>query len=669
MNDVFRRVRRKRSETTETRGSIMAHVAQPRMPQSIGGIIKTLRDGALRMAVGAILSRDVTLAKNQPNGPSAARANARTGARPAKTGQPALVGRASLGSVANAQPKAMGQKWVDGVRPSSTTGRRVPVDEMAVATPGARSAPSPAAAGGANVKTGPMAVQEQTKTAISKSPAQTRATTSKPTAGDATKTSQTSFSSGTSVSTRDISRLDELNTWRLQVAKEVAKDAGIELMPFSLSEKPVLSGGRRNATRSEIAQGAAYPGKLVNDLVKAGMSRSKAQEAFSRKAIDHLNHREWPIISKPLKFAEGEFTSVQTPAKHIDSLAKGYKLSGINGVCSSERDRNDHAVNLIQSRLVDKDGKELFAGVRSGTIGADIKDPGARKHACHNRATETIKAALDLRPDLIAKAKNGEIPVLRMTSTSLMSPSRIATKEAAYLESQLQAWAEINVASQKQGFITITGFDNQPIRVKVEILPFSVGVNSFAFLGPSVLQGVIGGWDTSDKANAASISLLMDWTNEYIANDPTAANIAEVGTLRDEILDIFSNKLHHRDGGDPYKLAQRIQDLAYQIGAVPAWNCKSGKDRTGQCDVEVKAAIMLRRMGKSGATKPNAVPDSHQQHVLRTTQLESGTLEITKLNTGTMGLMINSGGILAASNAKRTGAGGEEDGLARALHD
>ncbi len=476
-------------------------------------------------------------------------------------------------------------------------------------------------------------------------------------------------SPGKAVSTRDISRLKELNHWRHEVALAVAKNAKLDLSKFPLTPEPVLAGGERHATQREIAQGAAYPGRLIKDLINAGMGRREAQEAFHRMAIHQLNHREWPVLSRALNFDGGTFTSVQTPAAHLTPLKGGYQASGVNGICSSERDRNDHAVNLMQTRLVDNDGKELFAGVRSATIGADIKDAAGRKHASHVRAGETIKAALDLRPDLVAAAKAGKVPVLRMTSTSLMSPSPIATKEAAYLKTQVDAWQEINQASQKNGYIFVQGFGDSPIRVKVEILPFSVGVNSFAFLGPSSLQGLIGGWDTSDRINDASLGTLMGWTQDFLRSNPQSEHFDRVITLRREIREIVDNKLHHQDGGDPYKLASRLQELAYRIGAVPAFNCKSGKDRTGQCDVEVKSAIMLERMKKGDAPKPNAVLTPHQQNVLRTTQLESGTLEITKSNTGAMGLMINSGGPFAASNAKRTGAGGEEDGLARALHD
>lgn len=49
--------------------------------------------------------------------------------------------------------------------------------------------------------------------------------------------------------------------------------------------------------------------------------------------------------------------------------------------------------------------------------------------------------------------------------------------------------------------------------------------------------------------------------------------------------------------------------LAYEIGAVPCWNCKSGKDRTGMLDAEIKReAINYHqgyRLSKPGAKLTN----------------------------------------------------------------
>jgi len=472
-------------------------------------------------------------------------------------------------------------------------------------------------------------------------------------------------------STRDISKLDELNRWHCDVANAVVldrtKETGKAYSSLSglLTPRPELSGGPRVATKHEISQAAVFRATLIKDLVKTGMSLPEAQEAFHRKSIELLNQQDWPVIEKTLEFANGKFTSRQTPAAHIPALAGSYRWSNLKGVCSSERDQPNHAVNLLKTELHDeKSGKRLFAGVRSGTIGAEIKDPDKRAAAAKKRAMETIVAALSLRPDLIDKANRGGLPRLRLTSTSLMSPSGIATKEADYLQTQITAWREID----DQKFIRLNGFGGSEITVLVEILPFSVGVNSLAFLGPSFLQGVIGGWSTADGINAKSFDTLMEWTDGYLKKIPNPENSSVVTRLQQELKHIFTNKLHHQDGGDPYKLASRLQELAYEIGAVPAFNCKSGKDRTGQCDVEVKASIMLRQMGDN-APAPNAVLDSKQQEVLRRTQLESGSLEITKLNTGAMGLKINSGGIFAPSNAQRTGAAKEEEGLSRAVHD
>jgi len=46
--------------------------------------------------------------------------------------------------------------------------------------------------------------------------------------------------------------------------------------------------------------------------------------------------------------------------------------------------------------------------------------------------------------------------------------------------------------------------------------------------------------------------------------------------------------LHHEVGNEPYKLPTRLLALSNEIGATPAFNCKSGKDRTGQLHVEIR---------------------------------------------------------------------------------
>ncbi|SQJ24844.1 secreted effector protein [Salmonella enterica subsp. enterica] len=109
-----------------------------------------------------------------------------------------------------------------------------------------------------------------------------------------------------------------------------------------------------------------------------------------------------------------------------------------------------------------------------------------------------------------------------------------------------------------------------------------------------------------------------------------------VNTLARQIKDIWKNNQHHKDGGEPYKLAQRLAMLAHEIDAVPAWNCKSGKDRTGMMDSEIKREIISFHQTHM-LNAPGSLPDSGGQKIFQKVLLNSGNLEIQKQNTGGAG--------------------------------
>lgn len=75
---------------------------------------------------------------------------------------------------------------------------------------------------------------------------------------------------------------------------------------------------------------------------------------------------------------------------------------------------------------------------------------------------------------------------------------------------------------------------------------------------------------------------------DYLSQHPSAENAQKVRTLSQQLKAIWANKTHHHDGGEPYKAALHVALLANEIGAMPCWNGKSGKDRTGMLDAEIK---------------------------------------------------------------------------------
>ncbi|XBS68970.1 inositol phosphate phosphatase SopB [Acerihabitans sp. KWT182] len=123
------------------------------------------------------------------------------------------------------------------------------------------------------------------------------------------------------------------------------------------------------------------------------------------------------------------------------------------------------------------------------------------------------------------------------------------------------------------------------------------------------------------------------WVGQYLAAKPK--NAERVITLATQLKTILAQKTHHTDAGEPYKAAMRVALLSYEIGITPCWNCKSGKDRTGMLDVELKREAAAVYAGKAG--NGIGMLDAEGQRLMQAVLLNSGNLEIQRYNTGLTG--------------------------------
>lgn len=121
---------------------------------------------------------------------------------------------------------------------------------------------------------------------------------------------------------------------------------------------------------------------------------------------------------------------------------------------------------------------------------------------------------------------------------------------------------------------------------------------------------------------------------DYLKTQP--ANALKVKELAQQLMQILSRNSHHRDGGEPYKAAQRVTMLAYEIGAVPCWNCKSGKDRTGMLDAEIKREAISQHQGQP-LSLPATPLDEKNQQLFQQVLLNGGNNEIQAYNTSASG--------------------------------
>ena len=406
---------------------------------------------------------------------------------------------------------------------------------------------------------------------------------------------------------------------------------------------------------------------VVADCIKEQLSAMGARgvkfsdSAISAKLIagyrQALNTRPWPTIDKTITVAVGnrpdELRSTIVPAAQL-GRAPGAPRGviayppGVNGYMCHCAD-TDHAVNLAVSSLTVQgptSTPELaFCGIRHGVHSAwEIPTAAGRAAANVHRAQEAVIAAFMAKYDIPAHPQarpapgaNGTIDVdLDMVSVSLLTPDKArhtfqkgsSSDERAMLIDQTMAWnavEQIGVTFQYHG---------QQIRIQPHIHTFNFGVNSGAVNHSRLAPNVAGGWDLSDSMNAASMQQFRLAVQAF-ANDPTQPTTKKTAaqTLLAQCDQVLNAKGERRDSHDAYKVAARIAVLANLIGNVPCWNCKSGKDRTGEMDVECKFLSTLIARGEP-IPDPGAPLTRDQQGLFRAIALEGGNFEVQKANTG-----------------------------------
>ncbi|ECF6066863.1 type III secretion system effector inositol phosphate phosphatase [Salmonella enterica subsp. diarizonae] len=429
----------------------------------------------------------------------------------------------------------------------------------------------------------------------------------------------------------------------------------------------------RPATKQEEAAAKALKKNLIELIAKQQQSGLPAKEAYRLAAatfrdaqVKHLNSQPWQTIKNTLTHNGHQYTNMQLPAADMkigtqDIFPSAYQGKG---VCSWDTKNIHHANNLWMSTVsAHEDGKDktLFCGIRHGVLSPyDVKDPLLRQTGAENKAKEVLTAALFSKPELLTRALEGEAVNVKLVSVGLLTASNVLGKEGTMVEDQMRAWQSLTQPG-KMIHLKIRNKDGelQTVKIKPEIAAFNVGVNELALkLGF--------GLKTSDSYNVEALHQLLGndlrpeakpggWVGDWLAQYPD--NYKVVNILARQIKDIWKNNLHHKDGGEPYKLAQRLAMLANEIDAVPAWNCKSGKDRTGMMDSEIKReTISLHQTHTLNA--PGSLPDRSGQEIFQKVLLNSGNLEIQKQNTGGAGnkVMKNlSPEVLNLSYQKRVG--------------
>ena len=243
-----------------------------------------------------------------------------------------------------------------------------------------------------------------------------------------------------------------------------------------------------------------------------------------------------------------------------------------------------------------------------------------------------------------------------MTSTSLMTHINIIIGSIKESEDNqyFQHQKALEAIQTELKMIQIKGIW---IPVDIEIIPFSIGVNNFS-LGATPAYELLNktSWAKADRITYDGLFRLLGdpnenaelggWVKTYLdslsRSNTDRIKATTIKMLCRDIKHIFANKMHHKEGNDRYCLPRRIIYLSYLIDAVPAFNCKSGKDRTGMVDSEVKALAATIYKTHSERFSPQQSVKEHftanvSKETLRAFHLDTPNFKIQRLNVGLTG--------------------------------
>ena len=315
--------------------------------------------------------------------------------------------------------------------------------------------------------------------------------------------------------------------------------------------------------------------------------------------------------------------------QHYSSAIQNYSLQKTG-------EKGNHAVNLWKQDI---------------TVG--VKNMQFLRHGCTRGGEEASKEillnAIMLQHDIneINQWSDGDAPLkLKFTNVQLMTLGHIADRKMP--KEQMETFNKLF----EQQPIELKTKDGTTIKIKVEQpLLFDFGVNLQHFRG---FEKVLA--DKSDKTmlkeqNLKSFKQLfgedfpqltksngkIDFGKTSLIGKKLTQNISEneknqIQTLANQILTIYQT---HPEGlkENPYALPTRVLALTNLLGYASSFNCKSGKDRTGLCAMEL-SNLCAQMMTGNDITDPMKPITKEEKTNLHAIYAEgSSARDILKINT------------------------------------
>ena len=293
----------------------------------------------------------------------------------------------------------------------------------------------------------------------------------------------------------------------------------------------------------------------------------------------------------------------------------------------------------------------IIAFVRHGVHSAYEAPANQQVQANQTRATESVQAALLTNTAVLQQAistrrrrHNGQVVDLPITSINLQTNYWV-NGENEQVQQQFAAFDHINNLPHLDVHVPDPNNAGQTIQVRIRprVLAFNFGTNPVATFGN---MGIGDNTETRGRNEAGMKALFGDGLK---VDDPLGGMVGAalnnpaipgwkktcIRELSRQIKQMWADRSYNTDDGDVYKMMARLTVLTDMIGATAMFNCKSGKDRTGHLDAEVKmlaSEIYYTRTVPSYGQLSTSRKEAFSQFALH-----SGNHEMQRYNTGFAG--------------------------------
>ncbi len=451
-------------------------------------------------------------------------------------------------------------------------------------------------------------------------------------------------------------------------------------------------------TRVEAALGKGGTERAVmhSHIVPAKAIAVHFAEGYAGNGIncaDRTQHKHVPNLAQTsLTNDQGE--TLFSGLRH--GILDAYNLSGKHLRSLPEAELRNVARDALGGDGAEVDG--IVQAVRGSRKQADAAALQIRTAVSQNMAKEMAVAALASNPAKFEEALNGETVTLDLTSVSVVTPDRIRgakKSERTMLSLQQQGLAKLQEAPSVRLEVRDAQGQARTVTAKVNVRQFNFGVNEGAIgrRGPvrnatNPVMSRLMGWSFAMKVNdpgltklvgpagttglggdlavriqemrgrSVAIEAVLPSARERLERSggdaETSAYVSglerELGSLRksirtlsdagEQIKSLWTTRGYGDGDSDPYKMVSRLALASHVMGEDTLFNCKSGKDRSGQLDAEVK--YLAAYADRNGGALPPVGGDMNASRTARSAfTLHTGNLEMQRLNTGLPGYKLD----------------------------